>query len=207
MRPSRSCNLLFIAASSTPGAGNPEDGSVQGAGRASGLPDSCSPAPGWQLTLRPPPRSARPGEVAPRPQLTRPLALSPRPLPQRPASLPRCRRLTPSERSPPNVTNQPPKRSSGSLATGAARLPATDGVGGPTAQLEMTTTRCFCLLTPATQNLRCLLRGQLSTLECGITGSKLGVAQGSHSATQTGEQAAEEGNVKGHKKVAQTGPH
>lgn len=136
-------------------------------------PGSRFPAPGWQLTLRPPPRSARPGEVAPRPQLTRPLALSPRPHPQRLASLPRCRRLTPSERSPPNVTNQPPKRSSGSLSTDAARFPATDGVGGPTAQLEMTTTRCFCLLTPATQTLRCLW-GQLPTLGCGITGTKLG---------------------------------
>jgi hypothetical protein len=116
-------------------------------------PRSPLPALGWQLTLRPPPRSARPGEVAPRPQLTRPLALSPRPHPQRPASLPPRLRLTPSERSPPNVTNQPPKRNSSSLATGAARLPATDGVGGPTAQLEMTTTRCFCLLTPTTQTL------------------------------------------------------
>lgn len=169
-------------------------------------PGSRFHAPGWQLTLRPPSRSARPGEVAPRLQLTRPLALSPRPHPQCLASLPRCRRLSPSERSPPNVTNQPPKRSSGSLATGAARLSATDGVGGPTAQLEMTTTRCFCLLTPATQTLRCLWR-QLHTLGCEITGEELGVAQGSHSATRTGEAAAEGGNVKGHKKVAQTGPH
>ncbi|KAM7332850.1 hypothetical protein ACRRTK_009558 [Alexandromys fortis] len=95
-------------------------------------PGSLLPAPGWQLTLRPPPSRTRPAEVAPRPRLTRPLALSPCPHPQRPLPC-RCR-LTPSEWSPPNVTNQPPKRSSGRIAIGAARFPATEGVGGPAAQ-------------------------------------------------------------------------
>lgn len=131
-------------------------------------PGSLLPAPGWQLTLCPPPRRTRPGEVAPRPRLTRPLALSPCPHPQRPASLLRRRRLTPSERSPPNVTNEPSKRSSGGLATGAAHPPppprATDGVGGQITQLENHhNTLLLFTDTYHSDSVRCLW-GQLPTL-------------------------------------------
>lgn len=158
MRPSRSCNLLFIAASSTPGAGM-----LARRARARAVaPGSLLPAPGWQLTLCPPPRRTRPGEVAPRPRLTRPLALSPCPHPQRPASLLRRRRLTPSERSPPNVTNEPSKRSSGGLATGAAHPPPPRApqmeLAARSHSSKITTTRCFCLLTPTTQTL-CAVSG------------------------------------------------
>lgn len=206
MRPSRSCNLLFIAASSAPGAGNPEDGCVQGADRASRLraPRSRLRA-GSSRSARRPAARARLGEVAPRPQLTRPLALSPRPHPQRPASLPRRRWLTPSERSPPNVTNQPPKRSSGSLATGAACPPATDAVGSLTAQLEMTTTRWFCLLTPATQTALSL--GAAAHPGVQDHGGETGDVPRQTQCDSTGEAAAEGGNVKGQAKVAQTGSH
>lgn len=176
------------------------------AGRRPSLPAPGSPLPaGSSRSARRPAARARPGEVAPRPQLTRPLALSPRPHPQRPASLPRRRWLTPSERSPPNVTNQPPKRSSGSLATGAACPPATDGVGSLTAQLEMTTTRWFCLLTPATQTALSL--GAAAHPGVQDHGGETGDVPRQTQCDSTGEAAAEGGNVKGQAKVAQTASH
>lgn len=178
------------------------------AGRRPSLPAPGSPlpAPGWQLTLRPPPRSARPpGRSCSSPAAHTPpgtVATSP---PPTPCLSSRRRWLTPSERSPPNVTNQPPKRSSGSLATGAACPPATDGVGSLTAQLEMTTTRWFCLLTPATQTALSL--GAAAHPGVQDHGSETGDVPRQTQCDSTGEAAAEGGNVKGQAKVAQTGSH
>lgn len=164
MRPSRSCNLLFIAASSAPGAGNPEDANAQGAGRGSRLPAPRSPLQAGSS------RSARRPAARARQKL----------LLARGSHAPwHCRHVpTPNALFLVVVGSLPqngllPMSPTSHLRGAAAELQLVQLSSPPQKELvalphssEMTTTRCFCLLTPAAKTL-CVVSGD-SYLSCGV---------------------------------------